>query len=329
MPAIKLVFVEPFRGHEPPSSPPFRQLPVLNIPRYEGGVRRAPLQTAANRRGSAAAALHLRIGGAGPSQPERRPAHRVGDRRGHAHPPDVRGLTKRGRPPELFWHDAMRGAAARPAAEPAAGSPQFRAPGLMVVANHPFGVVDGIILCWLVAQALVPTTRSLTHRAAPGAGVRPRILPVDFSGTDAATMNNLRSRRGRASGSTTTARLLSLPGGGGVAAAPGLQAGRPIAPGHACRQARARHRRSRCCRSSSTAAGTAAGSGAASNIHSDAAPRPPCSTRSTARSAGASDVTHRRRHPRRAPRAPRRSQCRAEFLRRLPTGWLQHAVVAR
>jgi len=102
---------------------------------------------------------------------------------------------RRGRPPELFWQDAVAELRLdlrlnrRPAdAIPASGP-------LMVVANHPFGVVDGIILCWLVAQVR-PDYQIMTHRVlhlAPE--VRPRILPVDFSGTEAATLNNLRSRR--------------------------------------------------------------------------------------------------------------------------------------
>ena len=71
--------------------------------------------------------------------------------------------TKCGRPPELFWHDAIAALRLdlrlnrRPADAISPGGP------LMVVANHPFGVVDGIILCWLVAQVRADY-QIMTHR---------------------------------------------------------------------------------------------------------------------------------------------------------------------
>lgn len=127
--------------------------------------------------------------------------------------------TKRGRPPELFWQDAIEALelelrlSRRPADAIPADGP------LMVVANHPFGVVDGIILCWLVAQVR-PDYRIMTHRVLHQAPeVRPRILPVDFSGTDAATRNNLRSRRLARDLLDDGGALLVFPDGG-VAAAP-------------------------------------------------------------------------------------------------------------
>jgi len=127
--------------------------------------------------------------------------------------------SQRGRPPELFWHDAIAElqldlrVSRRPAdAIPASGP-------LMVVANHPFGVIDGIILCWLVAQAR-PDYQIMTHRVLHQAPeVRSRILPVDFSGTDAAKRNNLRSRRQARELLDGGGALLIFPGGG-VAAAP-------------------------------------------------------------------------------------------------------------
>jgi putative hemolysin len=126
--------------------------------------------------------------------------------------------TKRGRPPELFWHDAITELRLdlrlnkRPADAIAASGP------LMVVANHPFGVVDGIILCWMVAQVR-PDYQIMTHRVLHQAPeVRARILPVDFSGTEAATQNNLRSRRLARELLDSGGAVLVFPGGGVAAA---------------------------------------------------------------------------------------------------------------
>ena len=103
--------------------------------------------------------------------------------------------TKLGRPPELFWSDATaalcldveltRGSIR---SLPAAG-PQI------VIANHPFGVVDGIILCWLVSQIRADykiMTHSILYQAPE---VRRHVIPIDFSGSEEALAANLRSRR--------------------------------------------------------------------------------------------------------------------------------------
>jgi putative hemolysin len=127
--------------------------------------------------------------------------------------------TRRGRPPELFWHDAIAELRLdlRLNRRPADVIPESGP--LMVVANHPFGVVDGIILCWLVAQVR-DDYQIMTHRVLHQAPeVRQRILPVDFSGSEAATLNNLRSRRLARELLAKRGALLVFPGGG-VAAAP-------------------------------------------------------------------------------------------------------------
>jgi putative hemolysin len=140
--------------------------------------------------------------------------------------------TKRGRPPELFWHDAIAELRLdlRLNRRPADAIPESGP--LMMVANHPFGVVDGIILCWLVAQVR-DDYQIMTHRVLHQAPeVRSRILPVDFSGTEAAMLNNLRSRRLARELLDKRGALLVFPGGG-VAAAPktfGRAVDRPWGP---------------------------------------------------------------------------------------------------
>ncbi|HEY7688377.1 MAG TPA: lysophospholipid acyltransferase family protein [Dongiaceae bacterium] len=121
---------------------------------------------------------------------------------------------KLARPHELFWQDAIDTLdldvrVDRDIKEivPAAGP-------LVVVANHPFGVLDGIILCWLVSQAR-GDFQVMTHRVLHQAPeVRQRILPVDFSGTEAALQNNLASRRKARELLDSGGALLVFPGGG-------------------------------------------------------------------------------------------------------------------
>ena len=65
---------------------------------------------------------------------------------------------------------------------------------LVVVANHPYGVLDGMAICWLM-EKVRKDFLVLTHAAllrAPEA--RPYLLPVDFSGTVEATASNLETR---------------------------------------------------------------------------------------------------------------------------------------
>jgi putative hemolysin len=65
---------------------------------------------------------------------------------------------------------------------------------VVVVANHPYGVLDGIVLSWLVEKArrdFLVLTHAALYRAPE---VRDFVLPIDFSGGAAATETNLRSR---------------------------------------------------------------------------------------------------------------------------------------
>lgn len=64
----------------------------------------------------------------------------------------------------------------------------------VIVANHPFGVLDGILICWLIAQVRTDfkvLTNALLYRAEE---VRPFLLPIDFEETKAAMETNLKSR---------------------------------------------------------------------------------------------------------------------------------------
>ncbi len=65
---------------------------------------------------------------------------------------------------------------------------------VVVVANHPYGVLDGIVISWLVHQVrsdFLVLTNAVLLRAPELAGF---VLPVDFAETDAALQTNLASR---------------------------------------------------------------------------------------------------------------------------------------
>lgn len=66
---------------------------------------------------------------------------------------------------------------------------------LVIVANHPFGVLDGLTICWLVSLVrrdfLILTNSVLME--APEA--RPYLVPIDFSETREARETNVASRK--------------------------------------------------------------------------------------------------------------------------------------
>ena len=59
---------------------------------------------------------------------------------------------------------------------------------LMVVANHPFGIIDGLILCSLVSQVR-PDFKIMTHETLKFLPyLEEHILPIDFSGSKKSTI---------------------------------------------------------------------------------------------------------------------------------------------
>jgi putative hemolysin len=128
---------------------------------------------------------------------------------------------ERRRPPELFWADAIEALHLelelnrRPWECVPATAP------LVVLANHPFGIVDGIVLGWIVSQCRSDfqiMTHNVLYRAPE---IRHRILPVDFSDNPNAKANNLRSRSLARALLEKGGALVVFPGRG-VATAPKL-----------------------------------------------------------------------------------------------------------
>jgi putative hemolysin len=65
---------------------------------------------------------------------------------------------------------------------------------LVVVANHPFGALDGLVMCHLVAKVrpdFLVLTNSVLYRVEE---VKPWLLPIDFAENQAAIKTNLASR---------------------------------------------------------------------------------------------------------------------------------------
>lgn len=66
---------------------------------------------------------------------------------------------------------------------------------LVVVCNHPFGVIDGVASCAIVGKVR-PDFKALSNAVVSrSATLRPDLLPIDFNETPEALQTNLRSRQ--------------------------------------------------------------------------------------------------------------------------------------
>jgi putative hemolysin len=98
------------------------------------------------------------------------------------------------RPNESFWAAAVRALKLDVRYDAAALARIPNAGPVVVVANHPYGVLDGIVISWLIEKVrsdFVVLTNAVLMRAQE---VQDFILPIDFSGTEEALQTNLRSR---------------------------------------------------------------------------------------------------------------------------------------
>ena len=97
-------------------------------------------------------------------------------------------------PNAVFWDEALARLGITLDCNFAALDRWPRSGPLVVVANHPFGVLDGLVICHLVSWVrndfLVLTHELLTRSEE----LKPFLLPVDFSETDDALHTNLKTR---------------------------------------------------------------------------------------------------------------------------------------
>ena len=125
------------------------------------------------------------------------------------------------RAPDGFWEEAVRRLRLTLTYDAAPLESWPRQGPLVVVCNHPFGVVDGLAICALVARPR-PDFRILTNAVLTKAEeIRHHFLPVDFSGTDAAMKINLQSRAGARAHLAGGGCLIIFPAGG-VSTTPSL-----------------------------------------------------------------------------------------------------------
>jgi putative hemolysin len=134
------------------------------------------------------------------------------------------------RPSESFWAAAVRALKLDVVYDEAALAKLPRTGPLVFVANHPYGVLDGLVISWLVQKArpdFLVLTNAVLMRAPE---VRDAILPIDFSDNPEARAINVRSR--------ATAREHLVKGGavvvfpaGAVSTAPDRLGRRPAVDG--------------------------------------------------------------------------------------------------
>lgn len=85
---------------------------------------------------------------------------------------------------------------------------------LVIVANHPFGVLDGLVICWLTSLRR-GDFKVLTNSALDGVPeARPYLLPVDFSGTKEAMAANVVMRKDALHHVKGGGCVIVFPGGG-------------------------------------------------------------------------------------------------------------------
>ena len=99
------------------------------------------------------------------------------------------------RPYANFWADALDRLTIKIDLQTEDGAEIPRTGPTLVVANHPYGVIDGLVLCALMAK-IRPDYKIITHRVLRQApATMDKILPIDFDMTETALANNIETRQ--------------------------------------------------------------------------------------------------------------------------------------
>jgi putative hemolysin len=118
------------------------------------------------------------------------------------------------RPGESFWAAAIRHLELHVTVNLDALERLPKTGSLVVVANHPFGVLDGLVISYLVSKVrndFLVLTNSVLYRAEE---IRPYLLPVDFSETKEALETNIKSRAASKAHLIKGGCLVIFPAGG-------------------------------------------------------------------------------------------------------------------
>ena len=117
------------------------------------------------------------------------------------------------RPDELFWQDAVSRLDLKVNLKFEEGAEIPKTGRLLVIANHPFGVIDGLILCSELSKVR-DDYKIITHqvlRQAPA--VMNQILPIDFDTTEAALKTTMLTRKAAAKQVEDGGALVLFPAG--------------------------------------------------------------------------------------------------------------------
>lgn len=130
------------------------------------------------------------------------------------------------RPGESFFAAAVRALGLNVLYDEAALARLPRTGPTVLVANHPFGVLDGLVISWLAQKArpdFLVLTNAILMRAPE---VRDFVLPIDFSDTPEARALNLKSRAAARDQLDRGGAVVVFPAGG-VSTAPDRLGRRP------------------------------------------------------------------------------------------------------
>ena len=98
-------------------------------------------------------------------------------------------------PPENFWNDAIKKLQLNLIPHYKSSTHIPKKGRLIIVANHAFGVVDGVSICSLVSRVR-QDYKIITHKVLRQAdAVKEKIIPIDFSRTKEAVLNNINARK--------------------------------------------------------------------------------------------------------------------------------------